>query len=139
MCYAVNDHIRDTDRNVTEWCKRDECWQKLKDRPAPALPGLAPSMVRGKKSDFHSASDNDAVEICKTRGSDAWKDLAKWLKDMGFMSGKARSQCFNMGRCLDQKREPSLVLSKACKDIWEQAERSYGWNVPAADGQNSIC
>jgi hypothetical protein len=70
---------------------------------------------------------NDAIEFCKSKDGEAWKELSKWLKDMGFMSGKARSQCFNMGKFLQQGREPSFILSNVCRDIWQKAEKSYGW------------
>ena len=32
MAQAVNDHIRDTGQNVTEYCKREECWHRLKEK-----------------------------------------------------------------------------------------------------------
>ena len=127
LSYVVNDHIRNTDLNVTEWCKKEACWQKLKDQASPDLPGLSSYFVTGKVTQRRSAMSNDAPEFCKSKGGPAWKELSKWLKDMAFMSGKARSQCFNMGKFLQQEREPSLILSNVCREIWQRAENSYGW------------
>ena len=127
LSYKVNDHIRDTERNVTEYCKRDECWQKLKEKSPPELPGIDKCFISGKGHRPTPATDIDTIEFCKTKGSAAWKELAKWLKERDFMSGKARSQSFNMGKFLQQGREPSYILSKACRDIWENAETSFGW------------
>ncbi len=127
LSQSVNNHIRDTTLNVTEWCKKEACWQKLKDRVAPDLPNVSSCLVSGNPPQPRLARGNDAIEFCKSKGGSAWKELAKWLKDRGFMSKKARSQCFNMGRFLQEGREPSFLLSNPCREIWQNAENSFGW------------
>jgi hypothetical protein len=135
LSQAVNNHIRDTALNVTEWCKKETCWQKLKDKGAPDLPSISSCLISGNAPRPRPARGNDAIEFCKSHGSNAWKELSKWLKDRGFMSGKARRQCFMMGKFLKEKREPSFVLSNACREIWQKAENSYGWK-PAGEIEN---
>lgn len=126
----VNDHIRDTDLNVTEWCKREDCWKALLEREAPALPDLSGTYLaerKGRAYDPSLSSERDNIEFCVGKGAGAWFSLAKWLKDRDFMTGKQRSQSFNMGRILKAgKKDPSAVLSYACRKIWTDAE-ALGW------------
>lgn len=130
MAHIVNKHIRDTAQNVTEYCKKEECWNKLKEKDyslsiniedeyitANGAPGYKPSI----------SSETEAVEFCKCKGEQAWFTLAKWLKERNFLTGKARSQCFNMGRFLHQGKDPSVALSLPCKKAWEESE-IRGWN-----------
>jgi endo-beta-N-acetylglucosaminidase D len=76
---------------------------------------------------------DEAVAFCKSKKAEDWYGLAKWLKDHSFMTGKERSQCFNMGRAVDSPyKEPSEVLSFACQRIWKDAVENYGW-MPEQD------
>ena len=70
--------------------------------------------------------EEEAIEFCKEKGSEAWFALAKWLKERDFLTGKQRSQCFNMGRLINQNRV-SEVMGKVCVNIWEEAN-NRGWN-----------
>ena len=95
------------------------------------LPDMKAAMISGRRSKKYDAparSEEQDFDFCKTKGGEAWKELSKWLKDRDFMQGKQRSQCFNMGRTLEQgKKDPSAVLCMVCKKIWLTAEESYGW------------
>jgi hypothetical protein len=134
LCHKVNVHIRDTDKNISEWCKNEECWKKLKSKytESVTLPdNLSECFICGETcSDYKPSisSEQEAVEFCKSKGDKVWFELAKWLKDRNFLSPKARSQSFNMGRCLSRGREPSVALSIPCMKIWKEAE-IRGWNV----------
>jgi len=131
LASLVNAHIRDTDRNVTEWCKRVECWDKLISGTQPDITDLKSAFIRNtsaKKYITTRSAEKENVAFCEEKGFQAWFDLAKWLKDHGFMSGKQRSQAFNMGRTLkNATKAPSSILAYACRAIWESAETSYGW------------
>jgi len=127
----VNAHIRDTDQNVTEYCKKETCWDKLKNIEFTLPENIKEEYFTGEGHDTPDPaipSDNEAIEFCKAKGSQAWYDLAKWLKEMNFLTPKARSQSFNMGRFLQRNKEPSGVLSKACSKIWNDAE-IRGWKI----------
>ena len=67
-------------------------------------------------------------EFCKSKGSQAWFALAKWMKERGWGTGTQRGQCFNMGKFLNQGREPSPQLSAPCRRAWESMQENYGWN-----------
>ena len=77
--------------------------------------------------------EEDAIEFCKNKGSQAWILLSVFLRDRNFLGGRERSQYYNMGRQLSQNREPSELLSKACMKIWVDSEKHYEWKYD--DGQ----
>jgi len=128
----VNEHIRATELNVTEWCKKEDCWTQLLENPAPSLPDMKTALISkspGGGYDGTLGTDKEDIEFCKGKGAEAWFELSKWLKERGFMQGKQRSQAFHMGRCLKQgKNDPSAVLAYACRKIWEDAEKGYNWS-----------
>ena len=130
MCQIVNDHIRDTNLNVTEWCKKEECWKTLLEKEYILPDGITGSFTtEGSKDQMYDArtcDEREAVEFCKDKGSKAWLELSTWAKQRNFLTGKARSQCFNMGNSLDRGREPSIALSDSCRKTWQDAEL-LGW------------
>ncbi|MBI5308179.1 MAG: AIPR family protein [Planctomycetes bacterium] len=72
MSGIVNEHIRNTQQNVTEYCKREECWDKLKVRDF-VLPGSIRdeyiSEISCGKYDPTILNENKVVEFCKNKGS----------------------------------------------------------------------
>ena len=129
MSIIVNDHIRNTPTNVTEYCKKEECWSKLK-----VVYYSVPDTISGEflaengRNTYQSGiqSETESKDFCINISSQAWFNLAKWLKERDFLTPKARSQCFNMGKALQRGIEPSVTLSVACKKVWENAE-VRGW------------
>lgn len=133
ISHVVNEHIRDTEKNISEWCKKEECWKNLQKEHYDLPTGIEESFISPESQvrgyDPRIREEVEVIEFCKAKGSDAWFTLSKWLKDRGFISPKARSQCYNIGRFLQRGREPSPVLSKACKKIWEDSEmRGWDWS-----------
>ena len=126
---VVNEHIRNTMQNVTEYCKKEECWNNLKTT-AFNLPSTVSSeyLNNGATSNYSSniSDEKETIDFCKSKGGSAWFELSKWLKERNFLTPKARSQCFNMGKFLSQGRQPSVALSMPCRKIWEEAE-IRGW------------
>lgn len=125
----VNNHIRDTQQNVTEYCKREECWNRLKEKTFSLPANVRDEYILGsRKSEYNPniPSEAETIEFCKSKDGEAWFTLSKWLKDRNFLTPKARSQCFNMGKFLRKGKEPSIALSIPCKKAWEEAE-IRGW------------
>ena len=130
LSVIVNEHIRTTGRNVTEYCKKEECWNGLLEVHVDLPSSLEIECVEDGESVPYSPSistETEAVEFCQSKDAQAWFALSKWLKQRQFLSTKARSQCFNMGRALQRTKKPSVALSMACRKAWEGAE-VRGWD-----------
>jgi hypothetical protein len=130
MSEIVNEHIRNTMRNVTEYCKKEECWNRLKTTAFQLQSNLSSEYIRTGTTTIYSpniSSEREAIEFCESKGASSWFELSKWLKEHSFLTPKARSQCFNMGKFVNRGKHPSVALSKPCQKIWEEAE-IRGWN-----------
>ncbi len=133
MSNVLNGHIRNTEKNITEWCKNEECWNQLRSQEYDLPQGIEKTYTsldsKQKKYDPRIKVEAEIIDFCKSKGSKAWWELAIWLKKKGFLSGKARSQCGNMGRSLNRGKEPSIRLAIPCKKIWEEAVlRGWKWD-----------
>lgn len=129
MSSIVNSHIRDTSQNVTEYCKKEECWTGLRDKHFSIPDKVIKEYVAAGENKHYVpsvTSETEAIQFCKDKGADSWFALSKWLKELNYLTPKARSQSFNMGRCLKRANEPSTALSIPCKKIWAEAE-NRGW------------
>ena len=137
MCHVVNEHIRDTSFNVTEYCKKEECWNKLKANKFSLPSSIKDEFITGENTQKYRSdisSESEAISYCKSKGGQAWYTLSKWLKDRNFLTNKARSQSFNMGKTLDKEKEPSVALSIPCKKIWEDATvRGWQYSPESSD------
>lgn len=130
MSTIVNEHIRKTGQNVTEYCKKEDCWGKLLEIDFSLSSSIEGEYIKDRgRIEYNPgiSKETEAVDFCQDKEYQAWFDLAKWLKQRQFLSPKARSQCFNMGRALQRAKGPSVSLSIACKKAWEDAE-VRGWN-----------
>lgn len=129
MSLNVNEHIRDTSLNVTEYCKKKECWENLLEKSFSLPATITAEYISGGKDHGYTSdvkSEKEAVAFCKEVGSQAWFELSKWLKERSFLTPKARSQCYNMGLILIKGKEPSVALSLPCEKVWRDAAMR-GW------------
>jgi len=129
---TVNSHIRKSSANITEYCKKEECWNSLAKLSADLPENIVQEYISDAtptRPSYFLADPNveEAYEYCKRFSAAQWFALAKWLKERSFLTGVSRSQCFNMGRALSKKPGPSVKLCIACKNIWEEAV-IRGWN-----------
>jgi len=130
MAEIVNEHIRNTPQNVTEYCKKEECWNKLRDRIYSVETVLRTEYIGdGQQKAYNPRlpSEGELIDSCVSKGAEAWFKLSKWLKDRNFLTPKARSQCFNMGKIIAGNRVPTLALSAPCKKAWDDAV-IRGWS-----------
>jgi hypothetical protein len=113
-------------RNITEWCKRERCWDELRMGDAPelhldeadVLSGEIPK--RGPRSvsvvdDDHSASLVDGVS------AETWFALSRWGKETDSLASWERSLSFSIGRLAAQNRPPSAKQALQGRRILDKA------------------
>lgn len=90
--HAINREIQDSaaGRNVTEWCKKEQCWMAVKrlDLQLPAsLPaewGVTPAQIDQPLEDVAvSPDEHAAVAQCMQLSSEAWFALHLWGRRSG--------------------------------------------------------
>lgn len=127
----VNEHIRETQSNIGEYAKKEDCWTKLKEKTLTVPCNVTESYIAQTVEIVHRPdlpAERADIEFCLQKESNSWFQLAKWLKERDFLTGKARSQCVNMGKAIKSGREPSPQLSRPCRKAWEEAEiRGWVW------------
>ena len=86
----VYDFITDPHRltqNVTEWCKRKECWNQAKDRKWTILPGFIDTLIdkeslvseeKDAKSDQKIKNEVDDINFVWRKGSEYWQAVLDW-------------------------------------------------------------
>ena len=129
----AHDHITDLPSNfslVSEYSKRESCWKSLTSKNITSVPGSISKYIisNQKKMKISASQDENNIDFCKSKGSQAWFELSRWMKERGWGTGTQRGQCFNMGKFLKQGREPSARLSGPCRKAWDSMAENYGWN-----------
>lgn len=120
-------------RNVTEWAKKDECWEIIREiewavpesllvtRQAPGRRVVAAS---GPKSSLPASVRELADEArVVTFGSKAWYALSAWAKDTDNFQPWQRSIAFSMGRLISAGKAPTAKQVVQAVKILDEAER----------------
>jgi len=85
-------------RNITEWCKRDDCWTAILSLPI-MVDGIqsnawTPTLSR---SDQPTNADSTVLAVAAVP-SDVWFAASKWAKDTGTLLPWQRSLAYSFGR-----------------------------------------
>jgi len=84
--------------NVGEWCKKNECWEKLKGINIPMIPKLKDELISVKEvvekqqaTDVDSKKEvalNAVIEVIKLTNFGCWPKLASWAQKYSPLYGK---------------------------------------------------
>ena len=138
LAMIVRDHIKDTTLNVTEYCKKIECWSKLKSRKPDFSSATKNhfSLIKGGEleefSEIKEAREKKKKEMHDQlapylKNGDKWFELAKWGKETKFLQPWQNSMSFNVGKNISNGKESSEKLLYQAKKIIKLAE-SKGFN-----------
>jgi len=93
-------------RNITEWCKRDDCWTAIL-----GLPAAVDAVDKGtwtppaSRSDQPSGADGTVIAV-EAVPSEVWLAAAKWAKDTGTLQVWQRKIAYSLGK-LGRGSQPS--------------------------------
>ncbi len=119
-------------RNVTEWCKRQECWARVRDLmidlPASLDEELIPAGTEGSARLDKGIENPDPVEqqLIAQIGAvpaETWFQLSKWAKETHNLQAWQRSLAFSLGRIRQYNRLPSRKQATQGLLIFEEASR----------------
>lgn len=118
-------------RNVTEWCKKEECWKRVRDLDIKLPETLSTCLVAagfattgGTPPDLVSgeARSDDMERIAKVP-PDKWFELSAWAKQTGNLQPWQRGLAFSIGRLLGRGKELSRKQATQGVKILDEAAR----------------
>ncbi|MGG3491286.1 AIPR family protein, partial [Brevibacillus choshinensis] len=116
VSHQVYDHIVNTSKgaNVTEYCKRDICWQNLLKKQINLPADLESELILYGQAKRASASTQDLNETEKENISrvkaipaETWFAIASWAKETNNLLVWQRSISVSLGKLSAQSKDPS--------------------------------
>jgi hypothetical protein len=116
--------------NVTEYCKREPCWARVRDLGL-SLPAALEAELSARGAGSTAKRGLEAVqpeeqalitEVARTT-SEEWFALSQWAKQTDNLQPWQRSLAFSLGKLARQGREPSRKQATQGKKILDEATR----------------
>lgn len=118
-------------KNVTEWCKRKECWEKIKDLKISLDPALENELIDVSRK-VSQANGNQGVSAPNQHEqslidqitavpADIWFQISKWSKETDNLQPWQRSLAFSLGKLVN--RSVSIKQAKHGAAILEEVRR----------------
>jgi hypothetical protein len=119
VCIAAHDHITSPPggQNVTEWCKKEACWEAFRERIISLPSGLDPELlsreypepskaVHGLEEE-RSEFERELASAISGVSAETWYTMAAWAKDTQSLQPWERSLAFSLGKLATSGRVPS--------------------------------
>jgi hypothetical protein len=102
-------------RNITEWCKRKECWEGLSNQQITLPDNLKEELIElshsngsaDKGIDGPDANDLAVIAAVSAIPSDTWFRISKWAKETNNLQPWQRSISFSIGKTLSRSQQIS--------------------------------
>jgi hypothetical protein len=115
--------------NVTEWCKREACWERCRGLDIPVH--LRGKWVSSKSSsdsqdqgiEAPTAEDEDLIARVAAVPAEVWFGISKWAKETNNLASWQRSIAYSIGQRVGAGRTPSRKQAAQGVKIIEEAER----------------
>jgi hypothetical protein len=133
LAFYVITELTPRGANVTEWCKREQCWRLMQEQPWTLPHQVERSLVGRRRGDVsESASSNGQgdedrlIAEVAAIGGDGWLALSNWAKETGNLQSWQRKIAYDIGVRIKRGREPSYKQAVQGKRIVEAAaDRGY--------------
>jgi hypothetical protein len=117
-------------QNVTEWCKKEECWNSLLAKGLRLSADLVTDLLElgpsagYKHEGIHGNDEVDLQTIAKVKelGSRLWLELSNWAKVTNTLEGWQRGIVYAVGDRLRKGREPSRKQATQALRAFEVAQ-----------------
>lgn len=123
-------------QDVKEWCKKDACWEKFRERSIPVSPAVEAELVSRDKAqaggsvhafeEQTSAEEAEQIDRISALPAQIWFDLAAWAKDTQSLQPWQRSLSFSLGKLAANGKPPSRKQATHGERIIAEA-RSLGF------------
>jgi hypothetical protein len=117
-------------RNVTEWCKREECWTRVREAPVSLPPDLASELLTverriDQRDGIETANPAEVALIDRLRlvSGQTWFEISRWAAQTQNLAGWQRQLAFGLGRFAKQERPPTRKQAVQAAEIVREAHR----------------
>ena len=125
--------------NVTEYCKRDACWMRVRELDVALPTALTAELATAGEAAVRHRTGIETVQPEERRlieevagvPSETWFALANWAKETDNLEAWQRSLAFGLGRLGRTGRHPSRKQAVQARRILEEADR-LGFSISAA-------
>ncbi len=126
-------------RNITEWCKRDDCWAAIRALPA-AVDGVdeLTGTSDPRRSDQPTNADGTVIVVAAVP-ADVWFAVSKWAKDTRTLQPWQRSLAYALGRLHERSMHPSPKQAIQARKLLMDAMRlGFGHEHLTNDAVNAL-
>jgi len=133
-------------KNITEWCKRKECWDKVKELKISPDPNLENELidVTNVKSSLNgnqgisapTRQEQSLIDLVSNVPADVWFQISKWSKETDNLQPWQRSLAFSLGKIVSRSGSASIKQAKHGAKILEEAHRLGFENVEITKSQD---
>jgi len=125
-------------RNITEWCKKEECWKKLKEIEVPIKISdiksdelVASGRIKAapeKGIEGPDTDDQGKISEIMEIPPEKWFEISRWAKETDNLQAWQRSISFSIGKLLARGSSPSRKQAIQGLKIIKEA-KSFGFPV----------
>jgi len=119
-------------KNVTEWCKRQECWTRVRDLMIDLPASLTDELLSvGRQGSARIDRGNESLDHAEQQqiaqaaavSAETWYQLSIWAKQTHNLQAWQRSLAFSLGRIQQYGKKPSRKQAAQGLLILEEAYR----------------
>lgn len=120
-------------RNVTEWCKHRDCWDRIR-AIAPELPAGfdAEFLPAAGTEDAASPGWSDDLTTVQAVPVETWQRLRAWARSTGGFQDESLRALHSLLRRRERGTDPPLATLRGCAVLLETAER-LGFDTSASE------
>ena len=131
LAEMINEVITDTDENVTQYCKKELCWKKIKPMDFKLNESVVRELIESEENYNQSKSarkdqviinDINAQMAVYEKGLEYWTALIVWAKESNILSEKEMSilsSTLRMNTTPPSEKQSKVILTIENKSIQE--------------------
>lgn len=118
--------------NISEWCKREKCWEAVKALDCKISPLLEKELLSLERTnsahstpiasvDSITPEEQTIIDKVSSISASTWVAMSKWAKETGNLQSWQRSILFSVGSVLNRGKTPSIKQSKQAQIAYDEA------------------
>lgn len=120
-------------RNISEWCKRLDCWKRVEElewNPPRVLESElvdvragGPAATNDGRAGRLTAEETELIVEASSVEAETWFGVSKWAKETNSLQPWQRGLAYSLGKLARADRPPSVKQARQGKILLEDAKR----------------